>query len=493
MYYGESSHANKWLLSSQAELNSLRERANRRARDALSRTPDAAAAAAADDDNRGGVGVVVDGGDLPSKRPPCDVYGFDETRVARRRPKSTESSDENENDDDGVASYARPLMDESDPDYGPSRTAGDDDGGGGGGGGDPLLTPADESTLVSFYCSKIPLLIGPRASLPRCRRDVKVASTACTFFRRFYLSNSVMVHDPRSMLAASAFLASKVEDCTISAECLEAGTGEMNAPVPVRDILDAEVRLVRGIDFELLVFSPYKTVLSYTEDLRTFLKTERGARLVTFPDDGRDDGGGRGHGHRRGHHHHQGGRGGRVELAGEDLRPMHDAAMKICDDVIVSDLPLMFAPGEVGLAALMIANEYVGIVDAAERTTRGSDDNGDGDGAAGGGVDGEGGPHRGPPRIDMIGYIRSRFQDATESSDANVDEAAIDAVTRRVSTLGQLVRELREGKHGCGNYGLDMDELKGLNKKLKKCRAWGLPDKKEEKKKKKKKRKVEDA
>ena len=501
MYYGESSHANKWLLSSQAELNSLRERANRRARDALSRTPDvdgsaAAAAAAAfddddDDDNRGGVGVVVDGGDLPSKRPPCEVYGFDETRVARRRPKSTESSDENENDDDGVASYSRPPMDESDPDYGPSRTAGDDDGGGGG--GDPLLTPADESTLVSFYCSKIPLLIGPRASLPRCRRDAKVASTACTLFRRFYLSNSVMAHDPRSMLAASAFLASKVEDCTISAECLEAGTGEMNAPVPVRDILDAEVRLVRGIDFELLVFSPYKTVLSYTEDLRTFLKTERGAGLVTFPDDGRDDEGGRGHGHRRGHHH-RGGRGGRVELAGEDLRPMHDAAMKICDDVIVSDLPLMFAPGEVGLAALMIANEYVSIVDAAERTTRGSDDNGDGDGAVGGGVDGESGPPRGPPRIDMIGYVRSRFQDATASSDANVDEAAIDAVTRRVSTLGRLVRELREGKHGCGNYGLDMDELKGLNKKLKKCRAWGLPDKKEEKKtKKKKKRKVEDA
>jgi cyclin H len=36
---------------------------------------------------------------------------------------------------------------------------------------------------------------------------------------------------------------------------------------------------------------------------------------------------------------------------------MHDAAMKICDDVIVSDIPLMYGPGEVGLAALMIADE----------------------------------------------------------------------------------------------------------------------------------------
>jgi cyclin H len=501
MYYGESSHANKWLLSSHAELNSLRERANRRARDALSRALDVDGCVA-DDNNRGagaggGGGVVVateetsreggrvggsvggnaavDDGDSPSKRPLCEVYGFDETRVARR-PKSTYP------DDDGgcIASYARPPMGESDPHYGPTRTAGDDDGGG----GDPLLTPADESTLVSFYCSKIPLLIGPHAALPRCRRDAKVASTACALFRRFYLSNSVMAHDPKSMLAAAAFLAAKVEDCMISAACLEMGTGEMNAPVPVRDILDAEVRLVRGVDFELLVFSPYKTVLSYTEDLRTFLKTERGAGLVTFPD-GRDDEG-RGGG-RAGRH----GRAARVELAGEDLRPMHDAAMRICDDVIVSDLPLMFAPGEVGLATLMIANEYVDAAGAGAAGGTHGIDGGDG-GAAGADGGGGGDPPRGLPRIDVIGYVRSRFQDATES-DAGANAAAIDAVTRRVSTLGQLVRELREGKHGCGNYGLDMDELKGINKKLKKCRAWGLPDKKEEKKKKKKKRKAEDA
>ncbi|KAL3784213.1 hypothetical protein ACHAW5_005265 [Stephanodiscus triporus] len=222
----------------------------------------------------------------------------------------------------------------------------------------------------------MPLLIGPSAALPRCRRDAKVASTACLLFRRFYLSNSVMMHDPRTMLAASAFLASKVEDCTISISCIESGTEEMNARVRARDVLDAEVRLIRGIDFDLLVFSPYKTVLSFTEDMRTFLRTERGAGLVRWPS-------------RRGRGR-VGGRRGLAELAGEDLRPMHDEAMRICDD---------------------------------------------------------------------------------------------------------MIRELREGKHGCGNYELDMDELKGLNKKLKKCRAWGLSDKKEkkEKKKKKKKRKAEDS
>ncbi len=41
----------------------------------------------------------------------------------------------------------------------------------------------------------------------------------------------------------------------------------------MRDILDAEVQLVRGVDLELLMFLPYKTVMLYMENLRTFLKT----------------------------------------------------------------------------------------------------------------------------------------------------------------------------------------------------------------------------
>jgi cyclin H len=308
-----------------------------------------------------------------------------------------------------------------------------------------------------------------------------------------------MFHDPKSLLAACAFLAAKVEDCMISASYLEMGTREMNATVPICDILDAEIRLIRGIGFELLVFSPYKTVLAYTEDMRTFLRTERGAGLVTVRHRDNDVGTvGAADDQRDGHHRHRGdGRGGgrRIELlAGEDLRPMHDAAMKICDDVIVSDVPLLFSPGEVGLAALMIANEYVGGGGGGGKddATMASDD-ADGRAPATAAVaDGED-PARvvGSPRIDILGYVRARFRDASET-DVDVDESAIVDATRRVSILGEMIREFKDGKHGCGNYGSDMDELKRLNKKLKKCRAWGVPDVKDEKRKKKKKRKVED-
>ena len=352
---------------------------------------------------------------------PCEIYGFAETRG--ERPKATDLNDNSILD-------AQQLMQESDPNYGPTHTSKLSRG------NHPLLTPTDESSLITFYCSKIPLLIGPHATLPRCRRDAKVAATACLLFQKFYLSNSVMMHDPKCMLAAAAFLATKVEDVMILVGYLEMGTKEMNAPVLMNDILDAEIQFIKGIDFDLLVFSPYKTVLSYTEDLRTFLKSEKGRGLIAFS--GED--------------------GEQRQLAGEDLRPIFDAAMKICDDVIVSDIPMLFAPGEVGLAALMVANEYV---------------NSGGDGAS--------------SSVDMMGYIRSRFH-GTET----VDAAAIDAVTHRVSKLGQMIRDLKEGKYGCGNYNLNMDTLKVLNKKLKKCRAWGTADKKEGKKKKKK-RKAEDA
>ena len=64
--------------------------------------------------------------------------------------------------------------------------------------GHEYLTPDEESLLVSFYTSKLPSLIGPMAQVPRLRRESKVPATAAMLLRRFYLSNSVMIHDPKT-------------------------------------------------------------------------------------------------------------------------------------------------------------------------------------------------------------------------------------------------------------------------------------------------------
>jgi len=469
MYYGESSQATKWQLSSQVELNTIREFANRRACNALATSTSATTKNISDamsvEDDGTTSGKIKDDNDPPTATThQCEVYGFDETTIAVRNesdPNSSTSSSSSAAEDDVSCARRPPPL---------------------------LLTPSDEATLISFYCSKIPLLIGPHATVARCKRDAKVASTACSLYRRFYLSNSIMMHDPKSMLAAAAFLAAKIEDCTIAVQYIELGTDGMNARVPIADILRAEIRLLRGIDYELLVFSPYRTILSYTEDLRTFLKSERGAKLVTFNSSSSIS---------SNSSNEERGVIQRV-VAGEDLRPMHDAAMRICDDVIVSDIPLLFAPGEVGMAALMIANEYC----RAAHSTATTADNDHSDDIAASDKEEEIGSSSSSSssssslHIDIIGYIRCRFQDtANEITESiNVDTDTIETVTQRVSNLGQTMRELKMGKHGCGNYGLDMNELKMLNKKLKKCRAWEDSEVKDEKvktKKKKKKRKAE--
>jgi len=283
--------------------------------------------------------------------------------------------------------------------------------------GNPFLNPSEEEMLVSFYASKLPLLIGPLAQIPRLRREPKVPATAAMLLRRFFMSNSVMVHDPKVIMVAAAFLAAKVEDAMTDIRYLEEGTNEMNAPVASSEIIPAEIKLLSGVNFELFCFHPYKAVLSITEDMRTYLKSEKGKVLVTFTNE-KDR-----------------------QIIGQDLKPMHDEAQTIVNDVIVSDIPLLYPPGQVGLAALMVANEQ----------QQGKDDT---------------------PTIDMLGYLAQRFE--------NADLDGVSSVLREICSM---LGELKDGKHGCANHNVDMQQLKGIHKKLKMCKLWGAKDKKKKRKK----------
>ena len=184
----------------------------------------------------------------------------------------------------------------------------------------------------------------------------------------------------------------------------------MNAPVTVAEIVPAELALLTGINFDLLCFHPYKAVLAFTEDLRTYLKSEKGKSLAHFPP------------------------GQNRPVIGQDLKPMHDMARKIIDDVIVSDVPLMYSPGQVGLAALMVANEALQ-----------HDSNVD------------------VPNIDLLGYVQQRFDDKVNK----------EFMKQEMTDLCAMLQGLQEGKHGCGNHNADMNALKAVHKKLKKCRLWG--------------------
>lgn len=262
----------------------------------------------------------------------------------------------------------------------------------------------NEELLVAFYVAKIPSLLGPFAQNQYLRRDIKATATAALLFRRFFLSNSVMLHDPKHMLVAAAFMATKVEDCQTQVHHLEEGTKLMNTSVCQSDILRAEYILLGGINCDLLCFHPYKAVLAFTEDLRTFLKGDKGRELASFPN-GEDR-----------------------PIIGQDLSPMHSAARALVDDVMVSDIPFLYSPGQIGLAALMVSNEEINKPEV--------------------------------PKIDLLGYIEYRFDDKDKAH-----------VKDRVTKLSKILMELKEGKFGCGNHKVDLQKLKIVHKKLKKCRG----------------------
>lgn len=194
--------------------------------------------------------------------------------------------------------------------------------------------------------------------------------------------------------------------------------------------------------------------LAYTEDLRTYLKTDKGSKLATFS--GHED----------------------RPVVGEDLRPMHDEARKIVDDACVSDVMLLAPPGQIGLAAMMVANDDIQLLQQKQLQELQQPSNGE-DG-------GDMQPKRPTaPKIDLLGYVAARFDDR-ENEDHN-------GLHSRINDVCGMLRALREGKYGCGNHGIDMVKLKAVHKKLKKCRGGAESKSKKKKKKRKAKNDGDDA
>lgn len=225
-------------------------------------------------------------------------------------------------------------------------------------------------------------------------------------------------------MVGAAFLGSKVEDATADVRYLEEGTSVLQAPVPQQEIIPAEISLLQGTHFDLLCFHPYKAVLAFTEDLRTYLKSDKGKALVQSD----------------------------RPLSGQDLKPTYDTARTLLDDAIVSDIPLLFNPGQVGMAALMVAQESV-----LEQQQQQQQNSGDKEAST---------TDASIPRIDLKGYVRQRFEG---EADMQMEET--------VDAICDMLRSLKDGKHGCGNYNTDLAALKGIHKKLKKVRVWGQKSK----------------
>lgn len=163
-------------------------------------------------------------------------------------------------------------------------------------------------------------------------------------------------------------------------------------------------------------------------------------------------------------------------MSARDLKPLYDKARQVLDQVIVSDLPLLYSPGQIGMAALMWAQDELLVKHHADNNDTSNNNNNNNDNAES--------SSSSRPTIDWMGYLKLRFPEQQ-----NKVASSAEVMMTLLSKLKSMLSELPQGKHGCLNESPQVAneqllQLKAIHKKLKKVRAWGTPKKLSGKKKK---------
>lgn len=124
-----------------------------------------------------------------------------------------------------------------------------------------LLTPEEELKYLHFFCKSI-LDTANHFKMP-----TQVKATAVSFFRKFYLVNSVMEYHPKNVLYTALFLAAKSENYFIS---IESFCKALPKTEPA-DILDLEFNVLLSLQFTLLVHHPFRPLYGFFLDFQATL------------------------------------------------------------------------------------------------------------------------------------------------------------------------------------------------------------------------------
>ncbi|WVF66637.1 hypothetical protein IAT40_001377 [Kwoniella sp. CBS 6097] len=126
-------------------------------------------------------------------------------------------------------------------------------------------TPKQLYCLYIFFAQLIQKL-GKRLLL----RQIPIA-TACVFFRRFYLKNSICETNPYLVLAACVFVAAKVEETPVHIKSVVSEAkvvfNEHNIkffPAEPNRLGEMEFYLLEDLAFHLVIFHPYRALLHIT-------------------------------------------------------------------------------------------------------------------------------------------------------------------------------------------------------------------------------------
>ncbi|EGW34903.1 uncharacterized protein SPAPADRAFT_58028 [Spathaspora passalidarum NRRL Y-27907] len=124
-----------------------------------------------------------------------------------------------------------------------------------------LLTPEEEATYLDFYSNNI---------IKTCnffKMPTQVKLTAASFFKKFYLVNSVMEYHPKNILYTCVFLAAKSENYFISIDSFVRALQGTEAA----HILDLEFIVLQSLKFTLLVHHPVRPLYGFFLDFQAVL------------------------------------------------------------------------------------------------------------------------------------------------------------------------------------------------------------------------------
>lgn len=118
-------------------------------------------------------------------------------------------------------------------------------------GGEPgFLTWEEEAAVVNYYCIKV-IEISDHLELP-----TNVKATAVQYLKRFYLSNSPMLHHPKELVKTVVFLSTKTENHYIP---LQSFASKIANTSP-EEILESEFLITQGLRFMFDVRHPHRAL-----------------------------------------------------------------------------------------------------------------------------------------------------------------------------------------------------------------------------------------
>nr|XP_060617731.1 cyclin-H [Anolis sagrei ordinatus] len=130
-----------------------------------------------------------------------------------------------------------------------------------------LLEPHEELAICKYYEKRLLDFCSVfKPVMPK-----SVVGSACMYFKRFYLNNSVMEYHPRIIMLTCAFLACKVDEFNVSSaqfvnNLRESPVGQEKA---LEQILEYELLLIQELNFHLIVHNPYRPFEGFLIDLKT--------------------------------------------------------------------------------------------------------------------------------------------------------------------------------------------------------------------------------